>query len=889
MSMIGKTLGNFEITGSLGKGGMGEVYRAHDAKLNRDVALKVLPSQFANDAERMGRLKREAQLLVSLNHTNIAAIYGLEESGGVCALIMELAEGPTLAERILKGPTSLDEALCIARQIAEALEAAHEKGIIHLDLKPANIKITPEGAVKVLGFGLAKAFEEEAPDLEAWEGVFLGTPAYMAPERARGSGADKRCDIWSFGVVLFEMLAGKQLFASETVCNTFVAVLRADVNWKLLPANTPASIRMLLRRCLIKDRNQRLRDIGDARIIIEDYISNPSEALVLETAAVAGGHKLRERLTWGIVIILVAALAVLGVVYYRKISEPRQITRFEYTLPEDQQFSTGGEPFLAISPDGRQFAFTTNKGLFVRSLDKWDAQCIVEPNGNPSNPFFSHDGKWVGYSSALENKLKKVSVKGGAPIALCDVRAFSRAHWTADDAIIYGEYGKGLMRISANGGNPEVLFKPDDPYFYHPRLLPDGKSLRFTISPYPYSILTRLTGSPEGKIIIPQGDRAFYLPTGHLVYGLENKLYAVSFDPSKLTTSGASIPIVEGVFRTNVNGAPQYDVSPSSTLIYASTTAVDAAPKRTLVWVNRVGMEEPLNIPPNHYGEDSSSPKISPDGTRVALTINTGGNMDIWIWDLVRKKLTRLTDDLGEDGWPLWTPDSQRIIYRSSNDGMHYAINRKATDGSGEVEKLGSPPNFPGPFCFIRDGKALLLWEGSLSPQQTDIVMLSIEGGFARKPLLSDGSYFEQHPQISPDGRWLAYASNESGQNEAYVVPFPEVKRSKFMVSINGGNGPLWSPDGREIFYRNGDSVMAVAVETDPIFKPGLPKMLFKGKYYSKNWGSAILSMWDINPKDKRFLMMKEEASKASAATGPRKINVVLNWFEELKQRVPAK
>jgi eukaryotic-like serine/threonine-protein kinase len=891
----GNKLGSYEIIVQIGAGGMGEVYRARDTKLNRDVALKVLPSAFAGNPERMGRFKREAQLLASLNHTNIAAIYGLEESGGVRALIMELAEGPTLAERILKNRIPLDEALSIARQIAEALEAAHEKGIIHRDLKPANIKITPEGAVKVLDFGLAKALEGEASVVDASEsptlslastkaGVILGTAAYMAPEQARGSGVDKRCDIWSFGVVLFEMLTGKQLFAGETISDTLAAVLRADIDWNLLPANTPANIRTLLRRCLTKDRKQRLRDIGDARIVIEECISNPSGASAQEAVAMPGG-KPRERLAWGSVILFVAALTVLGVIHYRKISERGQITRLEYTLPEDQQFSTIGEPFLAISPDGSQFAYTTNKGLFVRSLDSWDAQCIVEANENPSNPFFSHDGKWVGYRSVAENKLKKVSVlvREGAPRALCDVGIFSGAFWAADDTIILGDYGKGMLRVSAKDGNPEVLFKGDAPYYYHPQLLPDGKSLLFTLSPYPYRIAARSPGSPEGKTIIPQGGRAFYLPTGHLVYGLENRLYAVSFDPSKLMTAAASVPVVEGIYYPGFDAAPQYDVSPSGTLIYAQTTTA----KRTLVWVNRDGKEEPLNVPLMEYG-DYSSPKISPDGTRVALTINTRGNMDIWIWDLVRKNLTMLTNDLGEDSWPLWTPDSQQIVYRSPRDGIHY-IKRRAADGSGNMVTLGSQLNSPAPFCWSRDGKSLLSWELSISLQQSDIVMHSMEGGFAGKPLLSDGRYSEQHPQISPDGRWLAYASNESDKNEVYVVPFPEgPQKSKSKVSTNGGYGPLWSPDGREIFYRNGESVMAVAVETEPVFKPGRPNVLFTKKFVSKTWGADMFPLWDIS-KDKRFLMMKEAESNVSTAGGPRKINVVLNWFEELKKKVPVK
>jgi serine/threonine protein kinase len=901
--MIGKTLGNFEITGQLGKGGMGEVYRARDTKLNRDVALKILPAEFANDSERMARFKREAQLLASLNHPNIASIYGLEESGGMRALIMELAEGPTLAELILKGPIPLDETLGIARQITEALEAAHEKGIIHRDLKPANIKITPEGIVKVLDFGLAKALEGQASIADASEsptlsltatqaGVILGTAAYMAPEQARGSIIDKRCDIWSFGVVLFEMLTGKQLFAGETVSDTLAAVLRADVDWNLLPANTPASIQTLLHRCLTKDRKERMRDIGEARIAIAEYLANPSSVSFQETALGTGRRKLREKLAWVAVILLVAALTALGIVYYRKISEPSQVTRFEYTLPEDQRFrSYANEPFLAVSPKGNRFTYSTNKGLYVRFLDKWEAELLVEANEKPSNPFFSPDGEWVAYRSIAENKLKKISVNGGVPTTLCDVGTFFGAFWAADDTIIYCEFSKAIMQVSANVGNPKVLFKEDAAYYHHPQLLPDGKSLLFSFgTSYPYSIATWSPGSPKAKPLIPAGDRPFYLPTGHLVYALTNKLYAASFDPSKLEPSGASARVVDGIFRPEFGASPQYDVSPSGTLIYVQTISAGDLPKRTLVWVTRDGREEPIDIPPQAYN-DWSPPKISPDGMWIALTIDNRNGTNIWMKNLFRKgPITPLTNGENENSWPVW--DGKKIIYRSSRDGNIdiYDIKRKAADGSGDVEILGSPPVKPGPFSLSKDGRTLLSWDITYSPHQTIISMLSLESGLVRKPLLQSKSY-EQHPVISPNGQWLAYASDETTRNEVYVRPFPDVnKGGGGIVSTNGGYGPLWSPNGRELFYRDGDSVMAVEVKTEPAFKiVKEAKEIFRGTYFSPETGSAKSAMWDISSDGKRFVMIKETESSASTAGGPRKICVILNWFEELKKTVPVK
>jgi eukaryotic-like serine/threonine-protein kinase len=894
-------IGPFEILAPIGKGGMGEVYRARDTKLNRDVALKVLPAEFSNDAERMARFKREAQLLASLNHTNIAAIYGLEESGDVRALIMELAEGPTLVERILKGLIPIDEALGIARQIAEALEAAHEKGIIHRDLKPSNIKITPEGVVKVLDFGLAKALEGESAVVNTSEsptlslaatqaGVILGTAAYMAPEQARGSSVDKRCDIWSFGVVLFEMLTGKQLFTGETISDTLAAVLRADIDLNLLPANTPASIRTLLCRCLAKDRKQRLQAIGDARIAIEEYLSNPASAASQETASAGGRRKRFERIAWAsAVVLLVAALTIVGIVSYRKIPELGQIIKLEYMLPEDQQLRNyAGETFLAVSPDGGQFAYATNKGLFIRSLDEWEPRLIANEGEMPSNPFFSHDGKYVAYRSVAENKLKKVLVDHGKPTALCDVGQFSGAFWGDDGKIIYSEYGKPMMRVSANGGNPEELFKGDADFYYHPQLLPDKKTLLFTLSPYPYRIAARslAPGSPAAGTVIPQGGRAFYLPTGHLVYVLEKKLYAVSFNPSKLTSAGDPIPMGESVFLTDVSAAPQYDVSPSGTLVYAPISL----PGRTLVWVDRNGKVDPIDIQPQDYGENSA-PRLSPDGTKVAFAATNRGNVGIDVYDLVRKRMmARLTTDKGTANNPLWF-NNQQVLYWSTRDFANYAINRKSIDSSGEAEKLGplSTPSNGWPYlCSLFKDEKILAVESTLNPQQrVNIVTISLKDGLASK-LLLEGKKFAYDPQISPNGQWLAYTSDETDVNQVYVRHFPDMKGGG-MVSTKGGYGPLWSPDGKELFYRNGDSVMAVTIKTDPVFKSENPEVLFKGRYFFKSWYAAIWPMWDINRTDKRFLMIKEDESTASAAGGPRRINIVLNWFEELKKRVPIK
>jgi eukaryotic-like serine/threonine-protein kinase len=894
--MIGNAMGHYKIASLIGKGGMGEVYRAKDTKLNRDVALKVLPAEFANDPKRMARFKREAQLLASLNHPNIAAIYGLEESGSIGALVMELAEGPTLGDRISKGPIPLDEALSISKQIAEALEAAHEKGIIHRDLKPANIKVIPEGAVKVLDFGLAKASEGEAAPADASQsptlslaatkaGVILGTAAYMSPEQARGAAVDKRCDIWSFGVVLFEMLTGKQLFSGETVSDTLAAVLRADVDWSLLPANTPTTIRTLLRRCLAKDRKQRLQAIGEARIVIEEYLANPSSASVQETASAGIRRKSFERLAWvSAVVLFIAASTVLYIVNSHRISELSKPTRLEYMLGEDEQFTIPETMFLAVSPDGRQFAYQTNKGLFLRSLDKYETTLIADAEENPSNPFFSHDNKWVGYNSAAENKLKKVSVTGGKPISLCNIGGFLGAYWGTDEKIIIGEMGRGIIQISADtsGGTPKLLFPEEGAWYFHPQLLPDKKTLLYTLgsSPLNLSIWTRSLGSPESKRPIFPGERALYLPkTGRIIYGFENSLYAFVFEPSKPAPIGASAPVFEGVYRSSSSSGLQFDVSETGTLVYAPSSAVNASPKRALVWVDRNGNEEPLSVDSREYNQ-WAAPQISPDGNQVALTVNINDIWNVWILDLNRNNnIWQLTKEGREGAFPVWI-GNDRIAYSSTPDRNHWDIGIRPVDGSGKVEKLSSGGR---PFSVSKDKKILLIWELS-PPLQADIVALSLDGSFPKRPLLHE-KCDEQNPQISPNGKWLAYVSNKTSRNEVYVCPFPEMK-PEWKVSEGGGYGPLWSPkDGREIFYRNGESVMAVAVETEPIFKRlQMPKELFKKRFFYGSYYNTIYPLWDISPKDNRFLMVKE-----ITAGGPRKINVILNWTEELKKQVPAK
>jgi serine/threonine-protein kinase len=891
----GQTLGHYQIKSRLGKGGMGEVYRAHDSKLGRDVAIKTLPPEFARDPDRVARFNREAKLLASLNHPNIAAIYGLEESGGTNYLVLELVEGETLADHIAgsagvlagkeaAGTAALPEILKLALQIAEALEAAHEKGVIHRDLKPANIKVTPEGKVKVLDFGLAKAFAGEQAevnltnsptlsDMATMKGVILGTAAYMSPEQAKGKPVDKRTDVWAFGCVLYEMLTGQAAFQGEDVSDIFAAVIRSEPDWTKLPANLHWRIKELLGRCLEKEVRNRYGSISDARVDIQKSLGAPSGVMVQQTATSESHTKPWKIYAW------IAAVAILGIiaggmaVWKLTPAEPRSVTRFEYALPGNEQLFNSEWLVLAVSPDGRQFVYRTSTALNLRSIDKWDVKSISSASDGPLCPFFSPDGQWIGYWSFVESKLKKVSINGGAPIPLCDTGMVVGASWSSDGTILFSEQQRGILKVSADGGTPETLIMPKNKEgLYHPRLLPDGKSVLFTVGPSPYKIAIQSLESHERNVLF-DGDCAWYVPTGHLVYASGKDLFAVPFDLGRLRVAGERVALGESVHRRSSTQTPQFSLSSSGTLVYMPPKG-NGVNLRNLVWVDREGKEEPLAAPVKAY----SNPQISPDGKRIALAIDAGENTNIGIWDIDRGGLGMLTTDSFPNQRPLWAANSKWIVFASNRIG-YYGIYRKRSDGAGEVEQIGLVPGqwngFPA--SWSGDGTRIILWYITSS---FDIGELPIGSDRTFKPLLTTKAN-EIFPQISPDGRWMAYASDESGKFEVYVRSFPDVERGeRIPISTNGGTCPLWSRDGRELFYHNEDAVMAVSMETKPTFRPGIPKRLFAAKDY------AALQ-WDVSSDGKRFLMTKEVRPSASSGQGFRKINVILNWFEELKQRVP--
>ncbi len=883
--MIGKTLVHYEITAEIGKGGMGEVYQAKDTKLGRDVAIKVLPEEFALDKDRVARFQREAKLLASLNHPNIAAIYGLEESEGTHFLVMELIEGETIKDRIKAGPIPVEEALKLALQMAEALEAAHENGVIHRDLKPANIKVTPDGKVKVLDFGLAKAYAgdqgnvslADSPTISAaatQKGVILGTAAYMSPEQAKGKIVDKRADIWAFGVVLFEMLTGKSLFSGEDVSSTLARVLEREPDFSTLPKKLHPRIQLMLERCLKKDPKDRYSGISDARVDIQSVFADPSGLFVQPSVGFEPQKKSRTTLTWIAVIILAVIIAGTAV-WILKPTEPRQVMRFDYDLPDDQQLI--GDASFSVSPDGKQFVYCTSEGLYLRSIDELEAKLIPGSDDNPRWPVFSPDGKSIAYLSMAGMKLKKIAVVGGAPTVLCDVEGFKAMGWTEEDFIVYNDV-VGIMKVSSKGGTPETIVEPKSEIRYVPQILLDRKLVLYTSGPGESRVMVKPFNEEPRELFA--GWFQQYLPSGHIVYwDGDDNIYAVQFDLDRLEPVGDSVSMIQGV--------KDISISNSGTLIYTPLMPQEEDPKRTLVWVDQKGNEEPLEAPPNSY----SLPRISPDGKRIALEVGSYPSEDIYIWDMERKNSTKLAIDETREKQPVWTPDSKRIIYYSNHEDDAGGIYCRAFDGSGKIEKLVSSSGMASfPWSLSKDGKFLFIQELA-SYTNAQISMLPMEGDQERKLLLQH-EYSEAQPTISPDGQWMAYCSGEEEPNEltadVYIRPFPDIEKSKTKVSTDGGTTPLWSPDGKELYYLGLDnSVMVVDVKTEPTFSLGTPRKLFQSEYlpFSESAGTP----WDIHPDGDRFIMIKPPlGATATVATGPRKINIVLNWDEELKERVPV-
>jgi Tol biopolymer transport system component len=902
----GTRLGSYEVLAQIGAGGMGEVYQAHDTKLGRDVAIKVLPEAFAHDPERLSRFQREAKMLAALNHPNIATIYGLEQSGGTSYLVMELVSGETLQDRVKRdGAVPLEEALAIAKQIAEALEGAHEKGIIHRDLKPANVKVTPEGKVKVLDFGLAKAFAGDAanedignsPTLShaaTMQGVILGTAAYMSPEQARGKAVDKRTDIWAFGCVLYELMTGHRIFAGEDVSETLAFVLTKEPEWSRLPSATPPAIRTLIQRCLRKDRRQRVPDAAAIRIEIDDALSGTA---IAEPVALQG--KSRERVAWAaaVVFVLTTIASTAGFVLRApKLAQPLQAVRLSAEVGADASLYTNYGPAAILSPDGTRLALVATASdqkqrIYVRSLDQLQATALSGTE-DARDPFFSPDGQWIGFFA--DEKLKKISVQGGAAVTLCDAPADRGGSWGENGTIVFAQNTAGaLSRVSSAGGTPQPLTTTLDKQageltYRWPQVLPGGKTVLVTSSAGGGSwedadIVVYSMASGERKTLQHGGFHARYLTSGHVVYMHGGTLFAVPFDLKQLEVTGQPAPILEGVVNAPIYGGAQFSVSETGNLVYVGGRS--GSQDVSIYWMDHEGKFQPLRETPGGYFNLA----FSPDGRRLALEIYDGRRSDIWVYEWERDTLTRLTFAGEANSNPRWTPDGQRITYSSQEKGGAYNLWWIRADGAGDAQRLTESKNQQDEGSWRPDGKVLAFRQ--VNPRtQGDIMTLTVEGNEKSgwkpgepKPFVNS-PFNEVQPTFSPDGRWLVYFANESGTNEVYVRPFPG-PGGKWQISTGGGQYPRWSHNGKELFYRTADSKIMVVTYTasGDSFHADKPQLWSPGQFADRGPGNYT---FDLHPDGKRFAVLKAPGTEQTTTVN--KVSFIFNFFDELRSKFPT-
>jgi serine/threonine-protein kinase len=877
----GSRLGAYDVVSLLGEGGMGQVYRARDTKLHRDVALKILPEAFALDGDRIARFRREALVLAALNHPHIAQIHGFEDSGSTHALVLELVEGPTLADRIAKGPILLDEALPIAKQIAEALEAAHEQGIIHRDLKPANIKLRPDGTVKVLDFGLAKLVDpvgsgavalSQSPTITTpaqmtGVGTLLGTAAYMAPEQAKGRPADKRSDVWAFGCVLYEMLTGRRAFAGEDVSDTLASVLRGEPDWGALPTDA-THLTSVLTRCLEKDPQRRLRDIADVKLLLE---TAPASQGVTRGAP-------SRRVAWmwaAAALLLIAGGTIATILLSRGRPIPPIVTKFEVTTSQEEPFTTeSAGANVAISPDGSRIVYTARGNadahLVVRQMDQLGVKPIAESTGNGTTyPFFSPDGQHIGFATL--NELRQVAVGGGPSSPICRIPGviFRGGTWGPNGWIVFAQAGEGLYRVPAAGGEPEKFAAPDrakkELTYVTPSFLPGGRALVYTVvlQGGETRIMARTLDGGVTTTVVEEGFGAQYLPSGHLVYGQGDRVMAVPFHVSTLQATGSPSVLQEGVATKVEQGVANVATASDGTGVYVSGRGTGGF--RRLTWVDRGGKpvaritDQPLELP--RY------PRLSRDGQRLALTIGPSNAGQIWVYDLARSVQPRKLTFQDHNVWPIWSPDGTHIVFASYATSDH--ILSIPADGSAtEPEPLSTLPNR----IVLRD------W----SP---DNFILFQGVGYLRLLHVTDGKirpwlqtrFQETDGRFSPDGRWLAYTSNQSGSQEVWVRPFPGLG-APVQVSSGGGHDAVWSRDGKEVFYRNGLKILSARVVPDAIFRVDPPRVLFEGGFYGPD---TVQRVYDVAP-DGRFVMIQNEPNDH---TTPASIVVIRNWQETLGAR----
>jgi serine/threonine-protein kinase len=863
----GQLVGTYRIEGFVGAGGMGEVYRARDTRLGRDVAIKILPRALASDAGGLGRFEREARILAALSHPNIATIHGIEESDGRCALVLELVEGETLSDRLRRQALSVSEALVIARQIADALDAAHTKGIVHRDIKPANLMIAPSGLVKVLDFGIAAVKLGEVgsmtPDATQ-DGSIRGTAPYMSPEQARGAPVDKRTDIWAFGCVLYEMLTGREAFARDTASDTLVAVLEREPDWSVLPRSAPPGLARLLQHCLAKDPRKRLRDIGDALAEIDELRSG--NAATVE--ALPRGSTARWRAVAATAVIVASLAGGSAWLLSSREAGPTPLVRTAVTLPASVELDTvSTTASIAVSADGRRIAYVGTaagrKRLYLRNLDEFDAR-VIEGTDGARYPFFSPDDQWIAFFTSGE--LKRVAIAGGAPIAVCDVVSVGRgATWGIDGNIVFASSEGRLMRVRSQGGAPQpiVSLDPETDARRHtwPRYLPDGSGLLSTIDLNTLAVLSFSTR--HWRELLP-GSQAQYLDAGYLVFHAlqerEGQVNAVAFDVKSLSVRGSPVSVLDGAFRSANDGAAFFAVARMGTLVFAP-----GGYARTLVSVDRQGHRSPLVEERRGF----RFPRVSPDGQHIAVTIDPRPSQ-IWIYDLQRGTAIPLATK-GHSLQAHWTLDGQRVVY-SGPRGMESA----AADGGGLPSVLlATAPGARnvGGATWSADGTVAFQQQGAL-----DYDLWIWRPGEDPRPLVSSPAR-ENIARLSPDSRWLAYQSDESGRNEVYVRPFPNADEQRWTISNAGGWTPVWAPDGREIFYMKGASVMAAAVTTDAEkLIVSKPEELFSGPFDTTQDDN-----FDVFPDGQHFLMVERDPD-----ANPTKLNVVQHWGGEVARIVQA-
>jgi len=893
----GARLGPYEVVAAIGAGGMGEVYRARDTKLGREVALKILPDAFARDPDRLARFQREAQLLASLNHPHIGAIHGLEESGDIRALVLEFVDGETLADRIARGALPAEEALSIAREICDALQAAHEQGIVHRDLKPANIKIRPDGTVKVLDFGLAKVNDSRASNAPSASNVFslsptmtsplhmtavgevLGTAPYMSPEQIKGRAADKRADIWAFGCVLFEMLAGRRPFDGDDTTDVVAAIVRGEPDWSALSPAVPAHVRTLIARCLERDRKRRIADIAVAQFVLNE----PPEPA---TTAAAHGRARRRAVMGATAVagLLLGAAVATFIVRALMPSEPPRVSRFELTPPPNEPLASPVGVNVIISPDGSTIVYHGQQGgveqLFARRMDDLVAKPLLGTE-RATNPFFSPDGGRVGFTVA--GQLKTVALSGGPPATVADgIGLVAGATW-AGDMIVFAQNSAGLFRVPATGGRPQNFATPDakagETDYRWPEALPGGGAVLYTIygsggTRQARIAVRRLDGS-GGTVLIEGGNNPRYVSTGHIVYATTpSVLMAIPFDPERLATIGKPVPVQTEIVAKGT-GSANFAIANDGTLVYVRGGATVFQTGLGFQWMGRDG-KALGNVA--RQVEGPRYPRLSPDGRRLAVTIGPSNQGNIWVIDVQGQTQPLELTFKNHNVTPTWSPDGRQLAFTSDQNGQRNVFTIAADGSTLQPTRFTTSPNQQTPEAWASDGRSMLINE--VSPKTGfDILLLDLQARQTRPWLQTE--FDEDEVSISPDGRWVSYVSNQTGRAEVWVRPFPG-PGAPIRVSPDGGREPLWSRNGSELFYQSGRRLMTAEVAARvPELRFKTPRMLFEGGFvpYDPN----VPRTYDV-ASDGRFLMIQESAQPA-----PQTLVIVQHFTEELKRLVPVR